>query len=73
MFSPNISGAQRQPNGNTLICEGLNGRILEVTNLGEIVWDYISPWFIETPQGPNNSVFRAYRYRIDSPEIGGRL
>ena len=73
MFSPNISGAQRQPNGNTLICEGLNGRILEVTNLGEIVWDYISPWFIETPEGPNNSVFRAYRYRIDSPEIDGRL
>ena len=73
MFSPNISGAQRQPNGNTLICEGLNGRILEVTVGGEIVWEYVSPWFIKTPQGPNNSVFRAYRYSVDSPEIRGRL
>jgi hypothetical protein len=73
MFSPNISGAQRQPNGNTLICEGLNGRIFEVTVSGDIVWEYISPWFIKTPRGLENGVFRAYRYGIDSPEIGGRL
>ena len=38
MFSPNISGAQRLTNGNTLICEGLNGRFLEVTKTGNIVW-----------------------------------
>jgi len=73
MFSPNISGVQRQPNGNTLICEGLNGRILEVTSEGETVWEYISPWFIKTQKGPDNAVFRAYRYNIDSPEIGGRI
>jgi hypothetical protein len=73
MFSPNISGAQRQPNGNTLICEGLNGRIFEVTTDGDIVWEYISPWFPKTLRGPNNSVFRAYRYAVDSPEIAGRV
>jgi len=73
MFSPNISGAQRQGNGNTLICEGLNGRILEVSTDGEIVWDYVSPWFIKTSLGPNNGVFRAYRYEVDSPEIAGRV
>jgi hypothetical protein len=28
-YSPVISGAQRQPNGNTLICEGVRGRLLE--------------------------------------------
>ena len=32
------SGAERQPNGNTLICEGVHGRFFEVTTDGEIVW-----------------------------------
>jgi hypothetical protein len=73
MFSPNISGAQRLPNGNTLICEGINGRIFEVTYNGKIVWEYISPWFINTELGPNNSLFRAYRYSINSPQIKGRV
>jgi hypothetical protein len=72
-FSPNISGAQRQPNGNTLICEGLNGRVFEVTSEGEIVWEFVSPWFAETQRGPNNSVFRAYRYDVESPELAGRV
>ena len=73
MFSPNISGAQRLPNGNTLICEGLNGRIFEVTNECDIVWEYINPWFFNTPRGPDNAVFRAYRYDIFSPEIRERI
>ena len=30
-FSPHISGAQRLPTGNTLICEGQWGRLFEVT------------------------------------------
>jgi hypothetical protein len=73
MFSPNISGAQRLRNGNTLICEGINGRIFEVTHEGKIVWEYISPWFIQTEGGLNNGVFRAFRYEINSPEIMGRV
>ncbi|WP_216594393.1 aryl-sulfate sulfotransferase [Nostoc sp. PCC 7107] len=36
-FSSYISGAQRLPNGNTLITEGAYGRIFEVTVSGEIV------------------------------------
>lgn len=42
-WSPVGSGAQRLPNGNTLICAmnwGDTGRIFEVTPDGEIVWDY---------------------------------
>ncbi len=73
LFSPNISGAQRLSSGNTLICEGLHGEVIEVTPDGEIVWDFVSPWFLKTGRGPNNSVFRAYRYAIDSPEIAGRV
>ena len=73
-YSHFISGQDRLPNGNTLICEGLWGRIFEVTHDGELVWEYISPfdhlaYFGETV----NWIFRAYRYAEDSPEIAGRL
>lgn len=65
-YSPNISNAQRLPNGNTLICEGAFGRLFEVTASGEVVWEYISPYFnVMNGQirGPAvNTVFRAYRY-----------
>ncbi len=39
-FADHISGAQRLPNGNTLICSGPNGFFFEVTPAGEIVWSY---------------------------------
>jgi hypothetical protein len=62
-FSSYISGAQRLPNGNTLITEGLPGRIFEVTPGGEIVWEFISPHFFTVPVfGTNNAIFRARRY-----------
>jgi len=64
-FSPLISNAQRLPNGNTLICEGVFGRLFEVTQEGETVWEYVSPYFGESPQGPSNGIFRAYRYPPD--------
>ena len=72
-YSPNISGAQRLWSGNTLICEGMTGRIFEVTPSSEIVWEYISPWFGHWRGGPANGVFRAYRYAANGPEIEGRL
>jgi len=31
-FASNVSGSQRQPNGNTLICNGPSGEFFEVTN-----------------------------------------
>ena len=62
-FSCFISGARRLPNGNTLICEGGNGRFYEVTPEKEIVWEYwrpepdasMTPW----------TVFRCFRYAPD--------
>ena len=56
-FSHNVSSAQRLPNGNTLITEGANGRVFEVTPDKEIVWDFLSPF--TSPQG--RRVYRAYR------------
>jgi hypothetical protein len=38
-----ISGAQRLPNGNTLICSGASGLVFEVTPGKEVVWKYANP------------------------------
>jgi hypothetical protein len=43
-FSFNVSSAQRLPNGNTLICEGAEGRLFEINSQKEIVWEYINPF-----------------------------
>ena len=56
-FSTNISGAQRLPNGNTLITAGAGGRLFEVTNDARIVWEYVYPLFTNA----RNAVYRAYR------------
>jgi hypothetical protein len=58
-FSTNISGAQRLPNGNTLITEGAPGRLLEVTSDRRIVWEYIYPVFAGA--NASNAVYRGYR------------
>jgi hypothetical protein len=58
-FSTNISGAQRLPNGNTLVTEGANGRMFEVTKEGTIVWEYINP--LSGGAQSSNNVYRAYR------------
>jgi hypothetical protein len=36
--------ADRLPNGNTLITDTLNHRVIEVTPTGEIVWEYYATW-----------------------------
>ncbi|HEX5108739.1 MAG TPA: aryl-sulfate sulfotransferase [Vicinamibacterales bacterium] len=58
-FSTNISGAQRLPNGNTLVTAGAGGRLFEVTTDGRIVWEYLNPLFAGA-QG-SNAVYRSYR------------
>lgn len=86
MFSENISGAYRLPNGNTIICSGTIGRFIEVTQSGEIVWEYICPvsqngeMFYNDlpPEDPArkgetmNSVFRVYKYAEDYPAFTGK-
>jgi hypothetical protein len=42
-YSPYISGVQRLPNGNTLVCSGAHGHFFEVSPDGEVVWEYINP------------------------------
>ena len=85
-FARYISGTQRLPNGNTLICDGVHGTIFEVTPAGKTVWKYINPMTRNGPlrQGepvplelengaerPANLVYRAYRYAPDYPGLQG--
>ena len=69
-FSPRMGLAQRLPNGNTLITESSFGRLFEVTSRGEIVWEYVNPFFGKPffggPQGSeSNWVFRALSYSAE--------
>ncbi len=43
LFSPRISGAQRLPNGNTLICSGTQYMLQEVSKDGKTTWSYRNP------------------------------
>jgi hypothetical protein len=74
-----MGNAQRLWNGNTHITESATGRLFEVTPAGEVVWEYILPWFAEYPDaaarrtGPGrlNSVFQTWRYPADQlPWLG---
>lgn len=78
-FSPFISGAQRLPNGDTLICEGVKGRAFQVTREGQIVWDFWSPLGgdIEPSKtggrAPANALFRATWMPKDDARLKGKL
>ena len=71
-YSRILSSAQRLPNGNTLICDGDDGRFFEITPTEEVVWEYINP---VTPTGilsqgddstaSPNLTFRVLRYASD--------
>ena len=63
-FSQYVSSAQRLLNGNTLITEGADGRLFEVTADNEIVWEYVNPYFAVDPNRTNR-VFRAHRVPYD--------
>jgi hypothetical protein len=65
-YSPYISSAQRLPNGNTLITQGSDGRIFEVTAEHELVWEYINPHYNKIAgKFSVNMVYRAYRVPYD--------
>ena len=57
-YAQNISGAQRLPNGNTLVCQGPDGLFFEVSASGEKVWEH----------DYGGSIFRVERY---SPYYAG--
>ncbi|MBX7259371.1 MAG: SUMF1/EgtB/PvdO family nonheme iron enzyme [Candidatus Hydrogenedentes bacterium] len=83
-YSSEISGADRLPNGNTLICAGVLGTFFEVTPKGETVWKYVNPVVRggtlaqgETPGVDDrghflNAVFKVRRYPPHYAGLAGR-
>ncbi|MEI7899993.1 MAG: DUF1566 domain-containing protein [bacterium] len=84
-YSSEISGCQRQPNGNTLVCEGIKGNLFEVTSAGQTVWRYVCPVTSAVlsqgsavPVDPVrtdqflNAVFRVYRYPTNYVGLAGK-
>jgi hypothetical protein len=76
-FCSYISGAQRMPNGNTLICDGPTGRFFEVKPDLQVVWQYINPVNNNGSQKQGttinlNNVFKIQRYAPDYPGLAGR-
>ncbi len=75
-YGSNISGCQRLPGGNTLICVGPSGLFFEVDASKKTVWKYINPINNSGPmtQGTTpaqNLVFRCTQYQADYPGFTG--
>lgn len=71
-FSQIVSNAQQLPNGNILICQGLNGYFFEINPSEEKVWEYVIPIdnssnpIQQGEEAPNvNITFRAIKYPVD--------
>ena len=76
-YSQIISGAQMLPNGNVLICSGVQGRLFEVTANKKLVWQYRNPVTATNIQtdgqaAGNNSVFRCSFYSSNHPAFKNR-
>jgi hypothetical protein len=75
-YSSYISGATRLPNDNTMICAGSYAHLLEVTDDGDVVWEYYVPpatdGVFQVTNPGENRVFRAHRYSAQHPALVGR-
>ena len=69
-YAPVMSGAQRLPNGNTLIVDGTAGTIFQATPDGKIVWKYVVPIdnHIILRQGERPSVFATFPTPQGAPQ-----
>ncbi len=78
-FTAILSSAQQLPNGNILVCEGIDGYLFELDTNNNKVWEYINPidgtngsstTQTELPNG--NRLFRAIKYATDFPGFIGK-
>lgn len=60
-FSRGAGSAQRLSNGNTLITESENGRIIEIDPEGEVVWEFLNPETIHRGRNLILGIMRAER------------
>jgi hypothetical protein len=56
-----------------LVCEGTSGRLFEVTQRQEVVWEWINPFVNNDSRGdPTVSIYRVHRYDVDHPAFANR-
>lgn len=86
LYAEAISGAQRLPNGNTIIDDGTHGTFTEVTSKGQVAWKYICPVVATGPMNQGNqipddpvragekmnAVFRVYKYPVSYAAFTGK-
>lgn len=77
-FTPFMGSAQRLKGGSIFVCEAASGRVFEITDKGEIVWEYVVPELSDYKNVmaeeelkqvekmgfayQSNAIFRAYKY-----------
>jgi hypothetical protein len=82
LFAAIVSGAQRMPNGNTILTYGNLGRVIEVSPTGTIVWDFENPYDAVRPTTPGrtgagfrifpNWLFQSTRYSLQDAAFVGK-
>ncbi len=78
LFSIVQGGAQRLPNGNTLICSGTEGEFTEIDAAGTLLWKYVNPvdktHILSQGETPFlNDCFRAMYYPSYYPGLAGKI
>jgi hypothetical protein len=68
-YANRFSGAQRLPDGNTLICNAETGYFFEVTPDGAPIWEYTSPY----PTPLTNQLFKIVYIPPEEPPNGPDL
>lgn len=58
-YSNHLGGCQRLPNGNTLITESTEGHIFEISDEGEVLWEF----------DDRLQIARSLRYALDYPGL----
>lgn len=69
-YAKHLSGAQRLPNGNTLICHGEDGYFIEVNSENEIVWSYENTITASDVNPISDDCFTVQYYPVDYAGIG---
>ena len=75
-FSTSASSIQQLPNNNILMCAARQGRIFEITQEGDLVWEYLVPLKAGIPivQGfelslSDNFTFQASKYPVSYSKV----
>ncbi len=67
-YSPSRGSAERLPNGNCLIAHSDSGRLFEITQDGDIVWEFFNDTFDE--KGRRDPLYRTKHYPVDAvPDV----